>query len=218
MPRRSVLLVALVSFAVALGLAGGSAPPAAAATCTHRVSVTFIVYSAMPLPKGNGCWPSERVVQAGWHICHYDGSTRGTDPAKWVYDDTSPVHNFALERARIAGCAAGRSYGYEYLARRNGAWRKLNPAGVVDRFYAELYSSEFTVDDLYGLWSRNRGIGRPTINIGHATNARTRTAVARVCHAVASRSYISIYSSRPVTPQNGKLTAVVNALNACTTR
>ncbi len=216
MRLRAVLALAAVAFALAW--AGGSAAPASAATCTHRVSVTFIVYSAMPLPKGNGCWPSERVVQAGWHICHYDGTTRGADPVRWVYDDTSPAHTLSLERARIAGCGAGRSYGYEYLARRGGAWRKLNPDGVVDRFYAELYSSEFTVDDLFGLWSRNRGIGRPTINIGRATNARTRTAVARVCNAVAPRSYISIYSSRPVTPQNGKLTAVVAALNACTTR
>jgi hypothetical protein len=216
MRLRAVLVLAVVS--CALAWAGGTASPAAAATCTHRVSVTFIVYSAMPLPKGNGCWPSERVVQAGWHICHYDGTTRGADPVKWVYDDTSPAHTLSLERARIVGCGAGRSYGYEYMARRNGAWRKLNPGGVVDRFYAELYSSEFTVDDLFGIWSRNRGIGRPTINIGHATNARTRSAVARVCNAVASRSYISIYSSRPVTPQNGKLTAVVAALNACTTR
>ena len=216
MRLRAVLVLA--ALASALAGAGGSASPAAAVTCTHRVSVTFIVYSAMPLPGGNGCWPSERVVQARWHICHYDGTTRGTDETKWVYDDTSPAHTLSLERARIAGCGAGRSYGYEYMARRNGAWRKLDPGGVVDRFYAELYSSEFTVDDLFGLWSRNRGIGRPTINIGHATNARTRTAVARVCNAVASRSYISIYSSKPVTPQNGKLTAVVRALNACTTR
>lgn|GEM_PF-6935840 len=155
------------------------------------------------------------MVQGNWHICHYDGRVSGTGP-RWVYDDTSPLHDLSTETSRILNCAAGRSSGYKFMARRNGAWRKLNPNGVVTRFYAETYSSDSTVNDYWSAWTANTGIGRPMINVGPASNATAQSVTEFVCRSVSSGTYIGIYSSSEVSPNNGKLNAIQNGLNACT--
>jgi hypothetical protein len=225
-PTLPTLAVVLVATATLLAPQASSAhrlqPTAttadfqAAAACTRRVYVTFAVYSYMPLPSSNGCWSYERVVQGNWQICHYDGRVSGSG-RRWVYDDTSPLHNLGIETSRITSCASGRSYGYEFMARRNGAWRKLNPNGVVTRFFAETYSSNSTVNDYWSYWVANPGIGRPMINVGPASNATARSETEKVCRSVSSNTYIGIYSSSAVSPGNGKLTAIQNGLNACTT-
>ena len=174
----------------ALAWVGGSAAPASAAT-VHRPRLGDLHrLHGDAAADGARCWPSERVVRAGWHICHYDGATPtlgAPTPSSGSTTTRTRRIRFALESARIAGCGAGRSYGYDYLARRAARGRKLKPGGVVDRCYAELYSSEFTVDELFGPWSPNRGLGVRLHRRG--TNARTRTAVARGCNAVARRAY-----------------------------
>ena len=135
--------------------------------------MTFAVYSYLPRPRSNGCWSYERVVQANWRIRHYDGSVSGTG-RNWVYDDTSPLHDLRTETSRITSSASGRSYGYDFMARRNGAWRRLDLNGVVTRFFAETYSSDSTVNDYWSYWVANPRIGRPMINVGPASNATVR--------------------------------------------
>lgn len=189
-----------------------------AATCQRQVYVTFIVYSFLPRPASNGCWRYERPRQArrAWHICHWDKPASGSGP-NWLYDDTSPRHALRTERSKIANCAAGRGgLGYEAMARRNGAWRRAAPAGVRIRFYAETYSGDGTVDDYFPLWAANPSIGRPLINIGPASPGTTYSAVLHLCRSVRSGRYIGIYSKTPVSPANGKLAQVQNALDACT--
>ena len=177
--------------------------------------MTFAVYSYLPRPRSNGCWSYERVVQANWRIRHYDGSVSGTG-RNWVYDDTSPLHDLRTETSRITSSASGRSYGYDFMARRNGAWRRLDLNGVVTRFFAETYSSDSTVNDYWSYWVANPRIGRPMINVGPASNATVRAVTERVCRSVASSTYIGIYSSSEVSLRNRKLTAIQNGLNACT--
>lgn len=209
------LAAAAVAFAPqAPALAKPGPPPTIA--CSRTVLVTFAVYAFMPTPVSNGCWSYERVVQGNWHICHYNGSVSGTGP-RWVYDDTSPLHDLSTENSLILSCAAGHSSGYEFMARRNGAWRKLNPNGVVTRFYAETYSSDSAVNDYWSAWTANTGIGRPMINVGPASNATAQSVTEMVCRSVSSGTYIGIYASSEVSTANGKLNAIQTALNACTT-
>jgi hypothetical protein len=74
------------------------------------------------------------------------------------------------------------------------------------------------VDDYFRFWAANPSIGRPVINIGPASSARTYSAVLRECRSVRSGRYIGIYSKTPVSRKGGKLTQVRAALNACTSR
>lgn len=203
----------------ATGLGSAPAPIANAAACKRQVNVTFFVYSFMPRAASNRCWRFERLPQAprAWRICHWDRPPTGSG-ANWLYDDTSPRHALRAERSKIAGCAAGRGgLAYEAMARRNGAWRRAAPAGVrITRFYAETYSGEGAVDDYLRLWAAHPSVGRPVINIGPASPGTTYASVFHLCRSVRSGTYIGIYSKTRVSPANGKLTQVQNALNACT--
>lgn len=205
----------------ATGLSSSTAPAANAATCHRQVYVTLFVYSFLPRPASNRCWRYARLPQSlrAWRVCHWEGPASGSGP-NWLYDDTSPRHALRTERSKIANCAAGRAgLGYEAMARRNGAWRRAAPAGVqTNRFYAETYSGDTAVDDYFRLWAANPSIGRPVINIGPASPGTTYSAVFHLCRSVRSGRYIGIYSKTPVSPANGKLTRVENALNACTSR
>jgi hypothetical protein len=217
-----MVAVAVAVAGLALAAAALSSSPshtARAATCKRHVTVTFFVYSFMPRPATNGCWRFERPVQArkAWHICHWDKPASGAG-ANWLYDDTSPRHALSAERSKIAGCAAGHGgLGYEAMARRNGAWRRVSPPGVrITRFYAEAYSGDGAVDDYLGIWAKNPSVGRPVINIGPASPGTTYSAVFHLCRSVRSGKYIGVYSKKPVSRANGKLAQVQNALNACT--
>ena len=219
-PRRISTSLALLAAAalVAGGTNLATAPKARAVTCIRHVSVTFFVYSSMPTPTSNGCWNFERPVQANWYFVRTDGYTSG-DPSnyRWWYDDTNPQHDLTTDNNRILQAASGRSYGYELMAYRNSAWRKLNPNGVVTRFYAEIYSGEGAVNDYYNVWTSNTAIGRPVINIGPISGSATTSAVRTMCQEVSSGTYIGIYSSQPVDSSNGQLAAVQAGLNDCTT-
>jgi hypothetical protein len=215
----ALALVIAAGTSAATGLGASAARTASSATCRRQVYVTFFVYAFLPRPATNRCWRYERLPQSprAWHICHWDRPASGSGP-NWLYDDTSPRHAPRRESSKIANCAAGRGgLGYEAMARRNGAWRKAAPAGVrITRFYVETYSGENAVEDYFRLWAANPSIGRPVINIGPASPGSTYSAVFHLCRSVRSGSYIGIYSKTPVSPANGKLAQVQNALNACT--
>ena len=198
------------------------APAARQAGCAKRVYVTFFVYSTFPPPKNTPCWSYERPPQnlARWHICHWNKPTNGSG-SSWIYDDTSPAHRPArAESVKVAKCASsGGPLGYEAMARKNGVWRRVVPRGVtITRFYAETYSGESTVADYFGAWLARPSIGSPVVNIGPASLSATYGSIFRACRAIAPGVYMGVYSSRPVTAANGKLTQLQKALNACTTR
>jgi hypothetical protein len=71
--------------------------------------------------------------------------------------------------------------------------------------------------DYWSAWQADPSIGRPMINIGQASNSTISSSVLTLCQGVSSGTYIGIYSGTRVDTSNGKLTAVQNALNNCTT-
>ena len=220
---RALPSAALLALLLAAGVhSASSARSGSAVGCTRRIYVTFFVYSTFPPPRNTRCWSYERPPQnlGRWHICHWDRPTDGSGP-NWIYDDTNPVHlPLSAEKANVARCAAGGGpLGYEAMYRKSGRWRRVAPARVrITRFYAETYSSEQAVDDYFAAWQANRGIGRPLINVGPASAGRTYAATYRACRAIGSGTYVGVYSSRPVTAANGKLTAIQKAFKDCTTR
>ena len=126
--------------------------------------------------------------------------------------------------------------GYVFMAPKKGdcgkhhhCWRKPNPGGKAHRFYAELYTGDEHAMNKFGEWrAERRKSGAPLINIGVGDLRRggdVERNVFTICRAVRSRGWISVYSPvseeepakhKPITHDNGRLTAVERGLNRCT--
>jgi hypothetical protein len=201
--------------------ARSSAPP----ECGKRIVVTVALYTGMDDPgvdgvaAANGCWTYERVskTNAEWKICNYDGTVFHESGVKWVYDDTSSAHDTTTEVNRINGCKSGTSgRGYVYMANRGGGWPKRVTEGV-RRHFAEVYSSQFQVDDQFGLWKSSGEPGDPMIHLGEASTSATRIADAtrRACAEVEDGGFLGVYLY-PESLRDSRMSAMVRELNACT--
>ena len=200
-----------------------SAPPA----CSKRIILTVALYTGMDEPgvdgvaTANGCWTYERVSKSNqeWKICNYDGTVHHEGGVKWVYDDTSSAHDSGVEQSRITACKSGiTGRGYIDMANRGGGWRKVVESGVRAHF-AEIYSSQFAVDDQYSLWLSEGEPGDPMVNFGEPTTSSTRIrdATLRACARVKDGGFFGVYVY-PESLRGERMSALVKALNACTGR
>jgi hypothetical protein len=193
--------------------------------CTKRIVMTTALYSGMGNPgadgvaESNGCWTYERVSKdnAEWKICNYDGTVNHPDGVKWAYDDTNTLNDATTELDRIAACqqnTPGR--GYIYMANRGAGWRQTATANVRAHF-AELYSSQTAIDDQYSTWTADATPGSPMLSFGEAatTAADIKAATAQACSQVGNNGFLGVYIY-PTSLDGDRLTALVQALNACT--
>lgn len=193
--------------------------------CGKRIILTVALYTGMDEPGGegvataNGCWTYERVSKSNpeWKLCNYDGTVHHEGGIKWVYDDTSSAHDSGVEQSRINACKSGvPGRGYIDMANRGGGWRKVVTSGVRVHF-AEIYSSQFAVDDQYSLWLSEGEPGEPMVNFGEPTTSSTRIrdATLRACARVKDGSFFGVYVY-PESLRGERMSALVKALNACT--
>ncbi|MBM4375701.1 MAG: hypothetical protein FJ095_11500 [Deltaproteobacteria bacterium] len=198
-------------------------PPIA---CKKRLIATFALYSglgtpgAKGVPASNGCWVYERVSKENpeWKLCNYNGTVHHPSGSKWAYDDTSSNHVKSTETARIASCRDGvPGRGYIYMTNRGNGWVWGASKGVRTHF-AELYSSQYTVADQYGAWlDDGKPGGAPMVNFGEAatSTATIGSITKKECGQVKDGEYLGVYIY-PTSMTEGRLTAFVNAMNACT--
>ena len=193
--------------------------------CRKRIVVTVALYTGMDQPgldgvaAANGCWTYERVSKTNseWKICNYDGTVHHEGGAKWVYDDTSSAHDSGLEQSRILACQQGvPGRGYVDMANRGGGWRKVVTSGVRVHF-AEIYSSQFTVDDQFSLWQSEGEPGEPMVNFGEPTTSASEIgdATRRACGQVEDGGFFGVYVY-PESLRGERMSAMVRALNDCT--
>ena len=200
-----------------------STPPPA---CRTHVTLTVALYTGTQnpgedgVPDSNGCWSYERVAKfsAAWRVCISSDEVSHPEGARWVFDDTNPRNDRATEQADITRCANGvAGSGYVYMAARDGlGWRRTG-VGHVAAYFAELYSSQDTVDDLFGEWSRQTSVGAPMVNVGieRTTTSNIHDSVLRACRQVHDGGHVGIYVY-PTPLDGARARAVVDALNECT--
>lgn len=198
-------------------------PPKA---CSKRLVVSFALYSALGtpgadgVPSANGCWTYERISKENseWKLCNYDGTTHHPSGSKWTYDDTSSNHSATVEQERIKACRSGvPGRGYIYMTNRGNGW-VTGSTSKVHVHFAELYSSQYTVDDQLAAWlSDGKPGGAPMLNFGEPATSTTTIAAstAKACKQVKDGGFLGVYIY-PTALKGARLTAVVNALNACT--
>jgi len=193
--------------------------------CKKRIILTVALYTGMDEPGGegvataNGCWTYERVSKSNeeWKLCNYDGTVHHSDGVKWVYDDTNTAHDSTTDKNRILACQNGvPGRGYVDMANRGAGWRKSVTSGVRVHF-AEIYSSQFTVDDQFSLWQGAGEPGEPMVNFGEPSTGTTkiRDATLRACGQVADGGYLGVYIY-PEPLRSDRMSALVHALNDCT--
>ena len=198
----------------------------APAACGKRLIASFALYTGLGNPgangvaKSNACWTYERVSKENpeWKLCNYDGTVHHASGSKWAYDDTNSSHNASTEASRISACRSGvPGRGYIYMTNRGSGW-KWGASGQVRVHFAEIYSDQSTVDDQYYDWvADGKPGGAPMLNFGEAatTSPRIYEATLRACKQVKSGEYLGVYVY-PKSLDGTRLTAFVDAMNACT--
>jgi hypothetical protein len=193
--------------------------------CRKRIVVTVALYTGMDEPgldgvaSANGCWTYERVSKTNqeWKLCNYDGTVHHASGGKWVYDDTSSAHDSTVEKNRILACQEGvAGRGYVDMANRGAGWLKVVTSGVRVHF-AEIYSSQFTVDDQFSLWQSQGEPGEPMVNFGEPTTSASTIGAAtrRACGQVEDGGFFGVYVY-PESLRGDRMSAMVRALNECT--
>jgi len=195
--------------------------------CRKRIILTVALYTGMDEPgedgvaAANGCWTYERVSKSNseWKLCNYDGTVHHPDGVKWVYDDTNTAHDSGTDQSRILACKSGvPGRGYVDMANRGAGWRKSVTDGVRVHF-AEIYSSQFAIDDQFSIWQSAGEPGEPMVNFGEPTTGadRIRSATARACGQVSDGGYFGVYVY-PEPLRGERLSALVKGLSDCTRR
>lgn len=189
--------------------------------CKKHIVVTVALYTGMgdASENANGCWTYERVTKQSeeWKLCQYSGAVFHPDGVKWVYDDTNTFNDLTTETNRVNACKNGVPIGgYIYMANRGSGWRKVTDTGVRSHF-AEIYSSQYAIDDQFTLWKNAGKPGDPMINFGEPTFTATQIAASttRTCAEVPMLGRLGVYVY-PESLEDGRLDAMVTALNKCT--
>lgn len=198
--------------------------------CKKRIHVTFAVYTYLTdTMKSNGCWTADRTTQDDdFRECHSDGDIKRAGGDDFFYDDTNPFNSLATERARVARCAKGEKRGFEYLAFRDSRWRIVR-APHVSAYFAELYTSDATIDDLYydsGVFRGNASLKKnkrvaPMLNVApypaRYSAGDIEREILKVCGHVKNHGYIGLYEWHfPLKEGSSYMTTIERALNRCT--
>ncbi len=213
------------------GKNGGTTAPAPI-RCKKRIHATFAIYTYLSdNMKDNGCWTAERTTQDDdFRECHSDGDIKRANGDEFFYDDTNPYNALSTEKLRVERCAKGERRGFEYLAFRDSRWRIVR-APHVAAYFAELYTSDETIDDLYydrGVFRGNDALRKnkrvaPMLNVApyppRYSTREIEKEILKVCGHVKNHGYIGLYEWHfPLTEGSAYMTAIERALNRCTRR
>lgn len=203
-----------------------AAPADSAPACKKNLTVVFSVGTGASavLSHSNGCWAvvdADGAANHAYRKCSTSSFVVGNpQAASYAYDDTHPTRPLSQDQSFLAQCSSGATgTGFEYMAYRGG-WRLLT-APRIDAYFAELYSSDATIDDYYALWQTTISghTVSPMINIGPHDAATIESSGLKMCNRVATHGYFGVYNAawqEGMTSTDARAVAIAKALNACT--
>ena len=194
--------------------------------CKKHITVVFAVGTGAGAvaSHANGCWTvvdADGAANSKFRKCSTSSFVvQNATAANFAFDDTNPTAPLSSDQTFLSQCASGATGdGYEYMAYR-GAWRLLT-APHVKAYFAELYSTDQTIDDYYSLWptTLNGHAVSPMINIGPNDPTTIGSAALKMCNRVANNGYFGAYNGAyklGMGPTDARALALVNALDKCT--
>ena len=187
--------------------------------CTKKMYVHVIAYGstdyATMLAEKNGCWGLEAPKWSGgddWSTCNATKAAP-SGGSRWAYDDVNIGNAAHADASKILACkkANGGQPDVAYVAANSGSgWSHGGITGV-ERFFNECYDSDSLVKNRLSGCSSN---GIPMWNIGASSNVYDD--VLALCKSRPSGDWLGIYAA--TAGLKGKESAIVKALNACTTK
>jgi hypothetical protein len=219
-----------------MAMADGAAPspdagmrtPDAGPSCRKQLTVVFSVGTGAGAVASlsNGCWnvvDADGSANRSFRKCS-TGSFMVVNPnaPNYAYDDTNPTRPLSQDQSFLSQCSSGATGdGFEYMAYR-GSWRLLT-ATRMKAYFAELYSSDQTIDDYFSMWPRTLSGHTvwPMINIGPSDSSTIHSAATNMCNPLADGGYFGVYNGdwqTPMAATDARARALANALNTCTAR
>lgn len=205
----------------------GRAPADLAPVCKKHLTVVFAVGTGAGSVSSlsNGCWSVTDADGAANHSFRKCSTSTfavvNPSAASYAYDDTNPTRPLSDDQTFLSQCSSGATgEGFEYMAYRGSAWRLLT-ATHMKAYFAELYSSDSTIDDYFSLWPKTLS-GHdvsPMINIGPKDAATIASAATNMCKPLADGGYFGVYNAdwqTPMAATDARAKAVATALNNCT--
>lgn len=194
--------------------------------CKKHLTVVFAVGTGAGAvaSHSNGCWtvidadgaanPQYRKCSTGKLVVQNPGAPN------YAFDDTNPNAPLSSDQSFLGQCSSGAAGdGFEYMAYR-GSWRLLT-APHIKAYFAELYSTDQTIDDYYGLWPTTLSgqTVSPMINIGPNDPPTIKSSALKMCQRVADHGYFGVYNGAykiGMGPTDARALALVAALDDCT--
>ncbi len=202
------------------------AAKAAGPACKKHLTVIFAVGTGAGAvaSHSNGCWTvvdADGAANTTFRKCSTSNFVvqNGSAP-NFAFDDTNPNAALSSDQTFLTQCSAGATGdGYEYMSYR-GSWRLLG-APQVKAYFAELYSTDQTIDDYYTLWptTLNGHTVSPMINVGPNDPTTIHSAALKMCNRVADHGYFGVYNGAyklGMGPTDARALALVSALDKCT--
>lgn len=209
----------------------------AAPVCGKHLTVIFSVGTGAGslASHASPCWTvvdADGAANPQWRKCSTSNYVVGNPNApNWAFDDSNPNAPLSQDQTFLQQCAAGSTgEGFEYLAYRGG-WRLMFPATHLKAFFAEVYTSDDAVDDLWsqpGVYSGNSQLANhtvyPMINIGPRnppSNVATvvENGALSMCKTVKDGGMLGVYVGEwnlPMPSSDPRILALAKALDTCT--
>lgn len=209
----------------------------AAPACGKQLTVIFSVGTGAGslASHANACWSvvdADGAANKQWRKCSTSNYVvKNASAPNWAFDDSNPNAPLSQDESFLQQCASGSTgEGFEYLAYR-GSWRLMFPATHLKAFFAELYTGDDAVDDLWsqpGVYTGNAQLANhtvyPMINIGPTSppsNVATviENGALAMCKTVKDGGMFGVYVgtwSQPMPSNDPRIVALAKALDACT--
>jgi hypothetical protein len=216
---------------------GSAPPPDAGPVCTKQLTVLFAVGTGAGslASHQNGCWTvvdADGAANNQYRKCSTsDWMVKNPSAPNYAFDDMNPNDSLGMDQSFLQSCSAGATGdGWEYLAYR-GSWRLVFPANHLKAFFAELYTSDAHVDDLWftqGVYQGNGQLGAhtvyPMINIGPVPTPPGLSATIEndglaICKTINNNGYFGVYVgawNQPMPANDPRVVALASALDSCT--
>jgi hypothetical protein len=203
-----------------------AAPPDAGPFCKKHLTVVFAVGVGAGAvgAYSNGCWTvvdADGAANASFRKCSTSSFVvKNPSAPSYAYDDTNPTRPLSEDQNFLAQCSSGATgEGFEYMAYR-GSWRLLT-APHLTAYFAELYSSDTTVDDNYAEWQTPMSghTVSPMINIGPSDTSTIGASGLKMCGRVADKGYFGVYNGawqQGMATGDPRAKALGDALDTCT--
>jgi len=209
----------------------------AAPACGKHITVVFSVGTGAGslASHASACWSvvdADGAADKQWRKCSTSNYVVGNPSApNWAFDDSNPNAPLSQDQSFIQQCAAGSTgEGFEYLAYR-GSWRLMFPETHLKAFFAECYTGDDAVDDLWsqpGVYSGNSQLANhtvyPMINIGPTTPPSNVATVVEngalaMCKTVKDGGMLGVYVgtwNQPMPSNDPRILALAKAVDTCT--